>query len=67
MNFSETILLTLGNSLLLAGAFWGSSNTRIKVLEREIRETKHFDTRIARLEEKIDFLINNIVKNEKHT
>ena len=54
---SETLIQLMG-FVLPIGIFYGATNARIKALEKHIDTITHISDRLARIEEKTDFLIN---------
>jgi hypothetical protein len=57
----QTIFKYAG-ALIAFGIVWGTLNARINVLENQIRDQKDFAERLARIEEKVIFISENIKK-----
>ena len=51
-------LIQLAGFILPIGIFYGATNARIKQLEKHIDTITDVTDRLARIEEKTDFLIN---------
>ena len=58
---SETII-TVISGIFAAGLVWGSLNTRIKQLERELTNNRDLAERLTRIEEKVFYIAENIKK-----
>ena len=58
---SETII-TVISAIFAAGLVWGSLNTRIKQLERELTNNRDLAERLTRIEEKVFYIAENIKK-----
>ena len=52
----------IAGGLLAAGVLWGSLNSRINSLEEQLRDQKDLAERLARIEEKVIFISENIKK-----
>jgi hypothetical protein len=50
--------LQLVSLILPVGVFYGATTQRIKALEKQLHETKPLIERLASVEAKLDFLIN---------
>lgn len=55
-------IIKIASGLLAIGIVWGTLNTRINTLEDQIRDQKDFAERLARIEEKVIFISENIQK-----
>lgn len=58
---SETIVQVI-SAIFALGLVWGSLNTRIKQLERDLHSHKDLAERLTRIEEKVYFIADNIKK-----
>ena len=55
-------IFKIAGALLAAGVLWGSLNSRINSLEEQLRDQKDLAERLARIEEKVIFISENIKK-----
>jgi len=55
-------IIKVVSGLVAVGIVWGSLNTRINTLEEQIRDQKDLAERLARIEEKVIFISENIKK-----
>ena len=55
-------LVQIVSGIFGLGLVWGRLNTRIKQLERELNKNSDFAERLARIEEKVIFISENIKK-----
>lgn len=55
-------IIKIAGGLLAAGVLWGTLNSRINALEEQLREQKDLAERLARIEEKVIFISENIKK-----
>lgn len=59
--YLETII-KIAAGLITLGIVWGSLNSRLSTLEDQLREQKDLSERLARIEEKVTFISENIKK-----
>jgi hypothetical protein len=52
----------IASGLLAVGILWGTLNARINALEEQLRDQKDLAERLARIEEKVIFISENIKK-----
>ena len=57
-----TTIIKVAGGLLAAGVLWGTLNSRINALEEQLRDQKDLAERLARIEEKVIFISENIKK-----
>ena len=50
------------NSVLMAGVFYGMTNTRLKHIEKRLEDQELHNERLARLDEKINLLLKHFIK-----
>lgn len=55
-------IIKIASGLLAAGVLWGTLNSRINALEEQLRDQKDLAERLARIEEKVIFISENIKK-----
>ena len=60
MNFE--VLIPVISFIFCSGVIYGSLNNRIKVIEKQISESKDIAERLAKIETQIEILITNIKK-----
>ena len=57
-----TTILEVISAIFGLGLVWGSLNTRIKQLERELHSNRDLAERLTRIEEKVFYIAENIKK-----
>ena len=55
-------IIKIASGVLALGVLWGTLNSRINALEEQIRDQKDLAERLARIEEKVIFISENIKK-----
>lgn len=55
-------IIKIATGLLTVGIVWGTLNARINTLEDQVRDQKDLAERLARIEEKVIFISENIKK-----
>lgn len=55
-------IIKIASWILAVGIVWGTLNTRINAIEEQIRDQKSLAERLARIEEKVIFISENIKK-----
>lgn len=55
-------IIKIASGVLAAGVLWGTLNSRINALEEQLRDQKDLAERLARIEEKVIFISENIKK-----
>lgn len=58
----QTTLIQLVSFIFGIGLVWGSLNTRIKQLERDLHNQKDIAERLTRIEEQVKYISENIKK-----
>jgi len=58
----QTTLIQLISFIFGIGLVWGSLNTRIKQLERDLHNQKDIAERLTRIEEQVKYISENIKK-----
>lgn len=58
----ETWIILIVNSVLMAGVFYGMTNTRLKHIEKRLEDQELHNERLARLDEKINLLLKHFIK-----
>jgi hypothetical protein len=53
-------IIKVASGVLALGVLWGTLNSRINALEEQIRDQKDLAERLARIEEKVIFISENI-------
>ena len=56
------VLIPVISFIFCSGVIYGSLNNRIKVIEKQISESKDIAERLAKIETQIEILITNIKK-----
>lgn len=59
---SEVLVIQVVSFLFSVGVIYGTFNTRIKQLEKQINDHKDLKERLARIEEQIKMLLDYFVK-----
>ena len=57
----QTTLIAIISGIFTAGISYGMLNTRIKSLETQIAEHKDINEKFARIEERLNFLVDHFV------
>jgi glucose-6-phosphate-specific signal transduction histidine kinase len=57
-----TALIQIVSFIFGIGLVWGSLNTRIKQLERELHSNRDLAERLTRIEEKVLYIAENLKK-----
>lgn len=55
-------IIKIASGVLALGVLWGTLNSRINALEEQLRDQKDLAERLARIEEKVIFISENIKK-----
>jgi len=55
-------IIKIASAVLALGVLWGTLNSRINALEEQLRDQKDLAERLARIEEKVIFISENIKK-----
>ena len=58
----QATLIQLDSFIFGIGLVWGSLNTRIKQLERDLHNQKDIAERLTRIEEQVKYISENIKK-----
>jgi hypothetical protein len=58
----QNILISIGSFIFGFGVIYGVLNTRIKTLESQFQEHRDTIERLARVEEKLNLLIQHFIK-----
>ena len=58
----QATILQLISSILAIGIVYGSLNTRLKQLERELHNNRDLAERLTRIEEKVLYIAENVKK-----
>jgi hypothetical protein len=53
-------IIKVASGILALGVLWGTLNSRINALEIQLRDQKDLAERLARIEEKVIFISENI-------
>jgi len=53
-------IIKVASGVLALGVLWGTLNSRINALEIQLRDQKDLAERLARIEEKVIFISENI-------
>lgn len=57
----QQTIITISSAIFTAGAVYGMLNTRLKALETKMQEHKDINEKFARIEERLNFLIEHFV------
>jgi hypothetical protein len=58
----QNVLISIGSFIFGFGVIYGVLNTRIKTLEAQFQEHRDTIERLARVEEKLNLLIQHFIK-----
>jgi hypothetical protein len=61
----EVVVIQLASFLVSVGIIYGTFNTRIKALERQLNDFKDIRERLARIEEQTKMLTDYLIKQIK--
>ena len=61
----QVIVIQLASFLVSVGIIYGTFNTRIKALERQLNDFKDIRERLARIEEQTKMLTDYLIKQIK--